>query len=81
MGATASRPTARTDTGVAIYLACALTFLAALTPALLGARARLGFPGVSLVSGIPVAWYGIYFYTALAALVAGGATDIESLNR
>ena len=73
MGAAASRSTVRIDTGVAIYLACAVIFLAALTPALLAARTRLGFPAVSVVSGIPVAWYGIYFYTALAAVVAGGA--------
>jgi hypothetical protein len=40
----------------------------------------LGFPAVSLVSGIPVAWRGIYFFTAVALLIGGLVAYLRSAN-
>jgi hypothetical protein len=49
-----------------LYLAGSLALLIYLAPALLAARSELGFPAVSHVAGVPVAWHGIYFFTGLA---------------
>ena len=47
--------------------------LAVLAPALLAARLQLGFPTVSSVSGIPVAFHGFYFFTGVAVGAGGFA--------
>ena len=67
------RAPTRRDAGVALYLACAVVTLAVLAPALLAARLQLGFPTVSSVSGIPVAFHGFYFFTGVAVGAGGFA--------
>ncbi len=50
-----------------LYCAAVLGFLAIESPRLWAARLALGFPPVSYFAGVPVAVYGIYFYTAASA--------------
>jgi len=71
----AERPGPRTkgdrfDRWILVYLGCAVLVLAYLSPSLIAARLQLGFPSVSTVSGFPVAWRGIYFFSLLSVALA-----------
>jgi hypothetical protein len=51
-------------------LAVAVVFLVCLGPYLLTARAQPGVDTFPVVSGIPVGWHGIYFFTVIAVALA-----------
>ena len=69
-------PTGWARMGITVYLAAALVFLTLLAPTLLGARESVA-PGITWVSGFPVAWDGLYFFTGLAVAV----TIVSTLRR
>jgi hypothetical protein len=73
------------DVFVAVLLGLTFSVLVYLTPALVAARGQPGVDTSPVVSGVLVAWHGIYFFTVLALALAflaalrRGAAAIESV--
>ncbi len=61
-------PRGRVGIGIVVYLGLVLALLALMAPGLLAAREGIP-PGITWVSGFPIAWDGLYFFTGVALAV------------